>query len=236
MGVTCLLTCEHASNAIPRKFRNFFLCHQSELASHRGYDLGAKTYTQYISTVTRWPLFCGPYSRLLVDLNRNHRPFSPITGSFSEDFQAEIVRNYYDPFRSTVFQWIERRVALGQQVIHFSCHSFTPVFKGSTRTMDVGLLYDPSRSIETGLVESICEFLTKRTSMKIRKNAPYRGVSDGHVTFLRKQFPQNKYVGIEIEVSQSICHPGRTELWKRVWLPQLTRALVEACEEVSLCQ
>lgn len=33
-------------------------------------------------------------------------------------------------------------------------------------------------------------------------NVPYNGADDGFTTYLREQFPADKYLGIEIEVNQ----------------------------------
>jgi hypothetical protein len=38
--------------------------------------------------------------------------------------------------------------------------------------------------------------------LKVRKNYPYKGISDGLTTSLRKQYTQKNYCGIEIEINQ----------------------------------
>jgi predicted N-formylglutamate amidohydrolase len=91
--------------------------------------------------------------------------------------------------------------------------------------MDIGLLYDPHRPSEVHFVEDFQRRLTEHTSMRIRRNFPYRGVADGHATALRRLFSQDQYVGIEIEVNQSLYQSERCALWKQVWLPRLEEAL-----------
>jgi predicted N-formylglutamate amidohydrolase len=223
----CLLTCEHASNAVPRRLHPLFSKQKSLLRTHRGYDIGAKEYAEALACHTGWPLFCGSYTRLLVDLNRSTHLFPPILKELDRGTKREINKTYYQPFRSQVFAYVRNQIASGLCVIHLSCHTFTPVLNGVVRPMDLGLLYDPSRRREKEVAERVMCALQAETSMYIRANAPYKGTSDGHVTALRKQFPKESYVGLEIEVNQSLFCPSRSELWKHVWLPRLIGALAQ---------
>ena len=38
--------------------------------------------------------------------------------------------------------------------------------------------------------------------LRVRRNYPYRGDADGLTTTLRRRFPWQRYLGIEIEVNQ----------------------------------
>jgi len=87
-------------------------------------------------------------------------------------------------------------------VIHLSSHSFTPVLDGKVRNADVGLLYDPARS---GEVELCRRWQTRLKAWapewKVRRNYPYTGRSDGFTAYLRRRFPADVYVGIELEIN-----------------------------------
>jgi predicted N-formylglutamate amidohydrolase len=72
-----------------------------------------------------------------------------------------------------------------------------------TRAGDFGILYDPSRQIEKTLASSLCDRIAS-DGYHVRRNYPYRGVSDGHVTHLRTLFPRRSYAGLEVEVNQGI--------------------------------
>jgi hypothetical protein len=43
----------------------------------------------------------------------------------------------------------------------------------------------------------------------VRCNAPYRGVSDGLTTHLRRRFAAHRYAGIELEMSQRFAADAR---------------------------
>lgn len=66
---------------------------------------------------------------------------------------------------------------------------------------DVRILYDPSRAIERNLADVfIHEIHARAPELKVRKNYPYLGKSDGLCTKFRKITPL--YAGFEIEFNQ----------------------------------
>ena len=223
-----ILTCEHASNAVPLRFRKLFEREKAFLETHRGYDIGAKHYATAISNKLSLPLICGRWTRLLVDLNRsrdNAHLLSSIIKPIDQRTREEILSSYYIPFRTKVRQLVQQKVAAGFRVIHVSCHSFTPILNGIKRNMDLGILYDSGRKKERAFARMVRQKLLEETSMRIRFNAPYKGTADGHVTALRKIFSEDQYIGIELEVNQSLYAPLKSELWQHVWLPRLIEAL-----------
>jgi hypothetical protein len=50
----------------------------------------------------------------------------------------------------------------------------------------------------------------------VRRNYPYRGTADGFTTYLRRQFSARKYLGIELEVNQSLLGRQPRETAARV--------------------
>lgn len=203
--VFVLLTCEHADRAIPQAFSSLFK--NVNCALHRWYDPGARSFSLALSARYGWPCICGKWSRLLVDLNRSETHpalFSSYTKSLEPKQRESILQKVYRPFREQVEHLIVEAIKKKSCVVHLSCHSFTSRFNGKTRPMDVGVLYDPSRRNERELAHCLCQALKER-GFSVRKNAPYKGVSDGHTTALRKKFSEHVYLGIEIEVNQRIC-------------------------------
>lgn len=211
-----VITCEHASNAVPR-----FLTHIPEevLESHRGYDIGA--YGVYRRLVRRLhPDFyiAGKFSRLVVDLNRseNHpgllSKYTQGLDSATRERILEIWRRHHDAVESFVAKAIADVRSQGQgmdapRVIHLGIHSFTPVLNNVVRNADIGILYDPARTWEAQVATSIIEEIQARApGLRIRRNYPYLGKSDGLTTSLRKKFGP-AYAGIEIEINQKLF-PG----------------------------
>lgn len=203
-----IVSCEHASACVPDRYRRVFRANASTrlLASHRAYDIGAEAVAVSLSDALSCPLFVGSVTRLLIDLNRSprHRAvFSEYARRLTADERHELLARYYLPFRARVHRAIRDRIARGRRVIHLSVHSFTPRLSGVRRDTDIGLLYDPARPGEAAFAASWQARLQQAGSLgRVRRNYPYRGVSDGHTTALRKVFDANRYVGIELELNQ----------------------------------
>jgi predicted N-formylglutamate amidohydrolase len=118
---------------------------------------------------------------------------------------------------------IRERVEGGRSVVHLGSHTFTPVLDGRPRTCDVGILFDPARRFESEVAARLVDTLKARLpELRIRRNAPYRGVDDGLTRGMRVVFGDAVYAGIEIEVSQRFPI-GRRAAWQRV-----RRAVVES--------
>lgn len=220
-----LLTCEHASCAIPSSLSTLFQGSEEVVQSHRGWDKGALFYAKALSSSLQAPLFITRTSRLLVDTNRSlHHTnlFSEYTKNCASCEKKRLIQIYWLPFRKRVISAIEAALQRKETVYHVSCHTFTPELNGVRRACDIGLLYDPRREKEVEYAHAICQRVRQETALHIRMNYPYRGISDGHVQTLRHFFSRAKYVGIEIEVNQSLLE---TEYWKIVGIPALSRAI-----------
>lgn len=222
-----LVTCEHGGNRIPRRYRRYFAGHEALLQTHRGYDPGALTMARELARQLGAPLFYSTTSRLLIDLNRSPghpRLYSEATRNADE--RVEIFGQYYLPYRCKVESAIEEALARGARVIHISSHSFTPQLDGDVRNADIGLLYDPARAAEAELCTRWRAALTASTpGIKVRRNYPYTGKSDGLTAHLRRCFAPEDYLGIELEINQRhVVKDGRS--WRK-----LRAAIVAALQQ-----
>jgi predicted N-formylglutamate amidohydrolase len=165
-------------------------------------------------------------SRLVIDCNRGlkHRTcFSEISRSLPEQDKQHIIQEYYLPYRNQVERAIQHQLEQGYQVWHLSIHSFTPVWNNQTRSTDIGLLYDPKRTVEKILAQRLKETLQDQKPLfKVRMNYPYQGIGDGLTTDLRKKYPPSHYLGLEIEINQAlVSHPSTFEPLKQVLLASI---------------
>lgn len=200
------ITCEHGGNRVPEPYRTLFLGQEKLLATHRGYDIGALPFARRLAEALGAPLETSETTRLLVDLNRSLSSptlFSEITYDLSSKEQEQILKEHYHPYRSAVEQEVETLLRGGDRVIHLSVHSFTPVFAGRIRPADLGLLYDPGRGAEREFCQLLqAELKGRAPVLRVRRNYPYRGISDSVVTALRRSLAADSYLGIEIEINQ----------------------------------
>lgn len=214
-----LVTCEHGGNRIPPRYRACFAGQEALLHSHRGYDPGALAMAHELARALGAPLLCARTSRLLVDLNRSPghpRLHAEAIRRLPEAERRAILARYYLPFRARAERQLAAAIAAGQRVVHVSSHSFTPVLDGVVRQADVGLLYDPARAGEAALCRAWRACLKRRApALRVRRNYPYTGTSDGFTAYLRRRFDADCYLGIELELNQCLVAPGR-KAWQRL--------------------
>lgn len=213
-AIALVLSCEHAVNTVPEAYQACFRTYNELLNSHRGMDFGALMVAKYLQNVFNCELIQADASRLLIDCNRslsNARCFSEVTRQLAQEEKDLIIQNYYLPFRQEVEQTIRNHIAAGQQVWHLSIHSFTPVWHTVIRKAEVGFLYDPRRRLEKTLARTWQQQLKQQAShLRVRLNYPYRGISDGFTSTLRKQFANEVYAGIEVEFNQALAQDEKT--------------------------
>jgi predicted N-formylglutamate amidohydrolase len=70
MNTAIVVTCEHASHALPSQFASLGVS-EPVLACHVAWDPGAALIARALSARLAAPCELGEYSRLLVDLNRS---------------------------------------------------------------------------------------------------------------------------------------------------------------------
>jgi predicted N-formylglutamate amidohydrolase len=200
-----IISCEHASYAIPVEYRYLFASDSAVLTTHEGYDIGALELAQRLAKLADYALFANT-SRLLVELNRSlHHPklFSRFTQPLTKDQRQGVLSQYYHPYRQQLEDAMQLAIINKQRIIHLSIHSFTPELHGQKRDCAIGLLYDSRRKREKDLCHTWRKLLLRQNGeLRIRMNYPYAGKADGFTTYLRQQFDEQHYLGIELEVNQ----------------------------------
>ena len=220
-----VITCEHAGNDVPEAYRELFAGHEHLLPTHRGWDPGALMLARELAERFQAPLYFDTTTRLLVDLNRSvgtPELHSEATRHLSLADRRAILERYYHPHRQKAEGAIRAAIEAGARVIHVASHSFTPELNGQVRTADIGLLYDPARSGEVAFTSAWLAALARSdSSLRLRRNYPYLGTSDGLTMALRRRHPPERYVGVELEVNQRYVEEDGP-LW-----PRIRKTLVE---------
>ncbi len=217
MSKKLIISCEHAGNEVPEEYRHLFEHDPKTLNTHRGVDIGAFELTNRLAKKMEQEPYLHTVTRLLVDLNRSVQSptlFSEFTRDQSRDVREQIFKNYYQPHRKKVEQKVKEIIDQGEQVIHLGVHTFTPVWNGKERAVDVGFLYDPTRVTEQRFCRQWRKLLAEKSpQICLRMNEPYRGTMDGFTTYLRRKYPSDAYVGFELEVSQRFTDSSLKKEW-----------------------
>jgi predicted N-formylglutamate amidohydrolase len=214
---------------VPPEFRTLFRGRDALLDTHRGWDPGALTFAREVAKAWDAPLFFTETTRLVIDNNRsigNPDLYSEFTRPLPAATRREIVERHWRPHREPIDRWVRDTLAAGHRVVHLASHSFTPELDGVVRTADIGFLYDPRRAGEVAWSDRWLEALrARRGDLRLRRNYPYIGNSDGVCYQLRKRHAPDVYVGIELEVNQAFVRAGG-----RPWT-QLRKDLLESMRD-----
>lgn len=212
-AVELIISCEHASNRLPARYGDLGLSRDT-LETHIAWDPGACRIARYCARRLASRYHEGRYSRLLVDLNRSlHNPKLIPKESAGVSIPGNIgltaverqhrLRRYYQPYRDAVLGDIRRVLARRKICVHVGVHSFTSKLGRRARRADVGVLYDPGRAPERMLALGLVDALSVQ-GFQVRRNYPYRGTSDGLTTYCRRIFPEEAYLGLELEINQRL--------------------------------
>lgn len=174
-----LLVCEHASRFIPAALDDLGLDHAAA-REHIAWDIGALALAEHLAEVLGATLLAANYSRLLIDLNRPpHAPDSiplsseiyPIPGNRHLDDAAREYRRecLFNPFHARLQSLIDQRLGQGRPVRVVGIHSFTPVFHGQPRTLEVGVLFGKSEDYAQRLIAGL-----RQQPLKVAGNEPYK--------------------------------------------------------------
>lgn len=221
-----VITCEHASPAIPDGWKSLLEPFCATCEEHRIWDPGAAEIATHLANLLEAPLFKGEHTRLLVDLNRSaHHAalFSPAIQELTDLQRTHILTAHYYPFRHEVVRLLDFLVTEGRPIVHLSIHSFTPHFGGETRDADFGLLFDPGSHWEREAADLwLYHLQSAHPDLICRANYPYLGTDDGHVTALRLAFGRYRYLGLELEFNQKLPLADEAEGYAR-WVCQSLR-------------
>jgi predicted N-formylglutamate amidohydrolase len=157
------------------------------------------------------------FSRLVIDPNRHPAQDSLVVReidghvlSFNRDLDnAERARRrerYFDPYHEAVDAAIEGRLALGTLASLCAVHSFTPVYEGRTRPMQIGILFDAHDAralrLEGALVAE---------GFETALNEPY-SARDGFIHSANRHGNLHGIPYVELEVRQDLLDtPAKAE-------------------------
>jgi predicted N-formylglutamate amidohydrolase len=228
-----LITCEHASAAVPAGVA--LGVSPQVLESHVGWDPGAGAIAIALAQALGCEHLAGIYTRLWVDLNRpaeSSAAVPAVSFGVAIDNNARLtaaeraarVAEYHTPHWRSVIAAVDARVSRYGGALHVAIHSFTPLLEPKRRRFDAGVLFDPSREPEAGIAESLRRDLLA-AGYDARANEPYLGTDEGMTTSLRARFAAPVYAGIEIEVSQNLAGDE----------PRANRLAAELAAAISRC-
>lgn len=220
-----LFICDHASNALPRDYGSLGLPPE-QFARHIAWDIGAADLTRALAAQFRAPAVLSRYSRLLIDPNRGAddptlvmriSDGALIPGNAHID-DAEIERRrqtYWRPYRNAIGAHLDTMTGVHAPAI-VSIHSFTPIWRGTPRPWQIGLLWDGDARIAQPLLTE----LEKQPDLTIGDNEPYDGALIGDTLY--DLGTSRGLAHILIEVRQDLI---ATQDGAKQWAARIAQAL-----------
>jgi len=225
-----LLTCEHATNRLPRSIRPT-AAEREVLGSHWGYDPGAWAVTRFVARALRAPAIAGRWSRLLVDLNRavdDPTFVREVAGGLRLAWSGRAGRRsriaravaLHAGYHAALDRLLAERVARGVRPLLVAIHTFTPQLDGAHRPFDAGVLYDGERGLAVR-----CASALRRAGLSVRYNEPYSG-RDGMMYAVDRHARHYGLACLELELNQGLFE--RADAAQRVG-----RAVARALERIK---
>lgn len=199
-----VLTCEHASAAVPDEYANLGLA-PAQLADHIGWDIGAAAVAEELSRRLGAPAVLSAASRLLVDCNRDlndsdlmphesHGIAIPGNAALDAAERERRLAGFYDPYHAAV----DAQLARHPDALLLSIHSFTPELNGRARPFDVGVLFDDFDDLAHAFTRHITA-----AGFAVRMNEPYSGL-DGLIFSARSHGRRHGVRYLELEINNRL--------------------------------
>ncbi len=217
------LTADHAGCVIPRALGDLGLS-AVERGRHIAWDIGIAEVTRGLAAALDATAVLQNYSRLVIDCNRPPEvaaafpqvsEATPVPGNFglSEADKAARRRAVFDPYHDE----ITRLLAARPGRIYLAMHSFTPVYLGVAREVEVAVLYHRNPRASHLLAAE----LRREGGLVVGENEPYR-VSDETDYGVPVHAERGGLDYIEIEIRQDLIKDAAGQA---AWVARLARLL-----------
>ncbi len=232
---TAVVLCEHASCRFPARFGDLGLTDEAR-TSHAAWDPGALELARALAADLAAPLVASTVSRLLYDCNRppeapsaiptrSERFEVPGNRDLSPEQRAARVEGIYRPFVAEAARVIDaaRPGAL------VTMHTFTPVYDGRPRAVEIGVLHDD----DSRLADALLDEAGAAPPYDIRRNAPY-GPEDGVTHSLQLHAMTRGLPNVMIEVRNDLVASPEGRAAVSAWLnPLIARAIARVASSAA---
>ncbi|HEY0840089.1 MAG TPA: N-formylglutamate amidohydrolase, partial [Vulgatibacter sp.] len=199
------LTCEHASERLPEGYA-WHPDDERLVGTHWAYDLGARDLVFELADAMRTPAVLSRFSRLFVDPNRPEGSDTlfraeaegapvALNRDIDEAERARRIEHFYRPYHDA----IDRRLAVHGAPVLFSIHTFTPVYDGAVRPMEVGVLFDTQDELAERAATAI-----RAAGFVTALNEPYSGKA-GLIHAAEHHAGNHGRKALELEVRQDLA-------------------------------
>ncbi len=208
-----VIVCEHASRFMPPELFGLGL-DAEHLDGHWAWDPGAMVVAEAMGTRLDATLVAAQVSRMVYDCNRPTDATDAIVArgeGFEIPGNVDLSRNQrqqrielvYEPFRAALAAAIASKPVTPVLV---TVHSFTPVYYGKMRNVQLGILHDEDARLADAILQEAGRF----TDLDVRRNEPY-AASDGVTHTLREHATGSGLLNVMLEIRNDLIAAEDTQ-------------------------
>ena len=225
-----LITCDHASNAVPDWVNGGDLgLPAADMSRHIAYDVGAAGLTRALAAQLDASAILTRFSRLVIDPNRGlddptllmklyDGTIIPANRHAGTQERNKRLDALYHPYHTALADLAQRRA----DTVIVAVHSFTPQLRGrAPRAWQVGVLYS---HVDERLSRPLIARLQAEPDLCIGDNQPYSGHLPGDAVDRHALQPGRPNVLIEVRNDLIVDATGQA-LWAARLAPILTEVL-----------
>lgn len=203
-----VLTCEHAENTLPARW-SWPEADRWLIDTHWAYDLGIAAVTRALAERLTAPAVLCSFSRLLADPNRppEHPDLIRHTADGRDIHLNQRVSERDREARLALHRGYHRAVdsmvASAPRAMIWSMHSFTPMYEGQPREMEIGVIFDRDEALAATTGQML-----EQDGWSVAMNAPYSG-REGLMYSADRHALAHERATLELELRQDLLVPGR---------------------------
>jgi len=233
-GSRWLVTCDHASNAVPPSVNGGDLgLAPADMTRHIAYDPGAAGVARRLAERLDAPLVQSTFSRLVIDPNRGEddptlvmRLYDGSVIPANRHLDAAEIARRLDAFWHPYHEAVARLVARRADTVYLAIHSFTPRLNGrGDRPWQIGVLHGGDARLARPLIDR----LRREPDLCVGENEPYGGHLEGDS--VDRHALRNGLPNALIELRNDVI---ATEEAQIAWADRLAPILQEALAETGL--
>lgn len=223
-SIPVLLTCEHASMDLPDGW-TWPEADRRVVGDHWSWDPGAAALCRALAEDLGAGAVLARFTRLLCDPNRpeggenlfrevaDGAPIA-LNGGLDEAERERRIARFHRPYHAAV----DRAAVRWPGTLIFSVHTFTPVYEGQRRDVEVAVLFDHDDDLGIDLAMALVD-----RGVTTWLNEPWSG-KDGLIFSARRAADAHGRAALEIEVRNDLA---ADPAWRAENAPRIADALRE---------
>lgn len=229
-----LLVCDHAYNRIPKALGTLGLG-TDELQKHIAWDPGTVALTRHMAAALDAPAVFSAYSRLVIDINRDHShptSIAPVSDGvtvpgnigLSEDDIRQRQDEIFWPYQNKVVAMLDDFQQRGIDPVVISVHSFTEEMTGQDRPWHIGVLWNNDPRVPVPLLDNLKK---QNPDLVFGDNLPYSGRDSWGYTIEYNVTPRGLPTALFEFRQDLVSDPENTAEWAAIALNALKPILAD---------